>query len=92
VGKTVNDSAIQKMIQQQISDGKFPSANPDLIYFVFLPSGVTVTQGGSASCKVFCGYHDAISNNIFCRDAIPGLFRLFLDLGELRCSHGDCFT
>jgi hypothetical protein len=65
VGKTVNDSAIQKMIQQQISDGKFPSANPDLIYFVFLPSGVTVTQGGSASCKVFCGYHDSISNNIF---------------------------
>jgi hypothetical protein len=64
VGKTVNDSAIQKMIQQQISDGKFPSANPDLLYFVFLPSGVTVTQGRSASCKVFCGYHDSISNNI----------------------------
>jgi hypothetical protein len=65
VGTNVDDSAIQQMIQQQISAEKFPSSNPNLIYFVFLPSGVTVTQGGSASCKVFCGYHDAISNQIF---------------------------
>jgi hypothetical protein len=65
VAKTVDDSAIQKMIQQQISAGQFPASNPNLIYFVFLPSGVTVTQGGSASCKVFCGYHDAISTGVF---------------------------
>lgn len=65
VGTTVDDPAIQQMIQQQISGGTLPSSNPDLIYFVFLPSGVTVTQGGSASCKVFCGYHDAISNQIW---------------------------
>jgi hypothetical protein len=65
VGTSVDDSAIQEMIQQQISTGKLPKANPNLIYFVFLPSGVAVTQGGSASCKVFCGYHDAISNNVF---------------------------
>lgn len=65
VAKTVDDSAIQTMIQQQISAGKFPASNPNLIYFVFLPSGVTVTQGGSASCKVFCGYHDAISSDVF---------------------------
>lgn len=65
VSRTVDDLAIQKMIQQQISAGKFPPSNPNLIYFVFLPSGVTVTQGGSASCKVFCGYHDAIANDVF---------------------------
>ena len=65
VSGTVDDLAIQKMIQQQISAGKFPPSNPNLIYFVFLPSGVTVTQGGSASCKVFCGYHDAIANDVF---------------------------
>src|ERR1041385_1283653 len=63
--KTVDDSAIQQMIQQQISAGMIPKSNANLIYFVFLPSGVTVTQGGSASCKVFCGYHDAISNDVF---------------------------
>ena len=65
VSKTVDDSAIQQMIQGQISAGRLPAASPDTLYFVFLPSGVTVTQGGSASCKVFCGYHDAIGQNTF---------------------------
>jgi len=61
----VQDSAIQQMLQTQISAGAFPAATPDTLYFVFLPPGVQVIQGGAASCKVFCGYHDAINNNIF---------------------------
>lgn len=65
VSGTVDDSAIQKMIEQQISAGTLPKSNANTIYFVFLPNGVTVTQGGSASCKVFCGYHDATSSDIF---------------------------
>jgi len=65
VSGTVDDSQVQQMIEQQISGGAFPASNADLIYFLFLPSGVTVTQGGSASCKVFCGYHDAISDKIW---------------------------
>ena len=64
-GKTVDDSAIQKLIQQEISAGTLPASTPNTLYFLFLPPGVTVTQGGSASCKVFCGYHDAIGNDIF---------------------------
>jgi hypothetical protein len=65
VPQSVDDSAIQEMLQQQIAAGKLPQATPDTLYFVFLPSGVTVTQGGSASCQAFCGYHDAISNRVF---------------------------
>ena len=64
-GKTVDDSAIQTFLQQQISAGILPATTPNTLYFVFLPPGVTVTQGGSASCKVFCGYHDAINTSIF---------------------------
>jgi hypothetical protein len=64
-GKTVDDSEIQSFIQQQISSGALPATTPNTLYFLFLPPGVTVTQGGSASCKVFCGYHDAINNSIF---------------------------
>jgi hypothetical protein len=64
-GKTVDDSAIQKLIQQDISAGTLPASTLNTLYFLFLPPGVTVTQGGSASCKVFCGYHDAIGNDIF---------------------------
>jgi hypothetical protein len=37
----------------------------DTIYFVFLPSGVTVGLGGSSSCQNFCGYHDAIKGDIY---------------------------
>jgi hypothetical protein len=63
--KTLDDSAIQKFLQQQISAGTVPATTPNTLYFFFLPPGVTVTQGGSASCKVFCGYHDAIGSDIF---------------------------
>jgi len=64
-GKTVDDSAIQNLIQQEISAGTLPASTPNTLYFLFLPPGVTVTQGGSASCQVFCGYHDAINNSVF---------------------------
>lgn len=53
------------MIQQQVAAGKLPQPNANLLYFVFLPSGTTVTSGGSASCQAFCGYHDAIANQTF---------------------------
>ena len=65
VSQTVDDSDIQQMIQQQISSGNLPASNPNSLYFVFLPSGVTVTLGGSASCQTFCGYHDAIGGQTF---------------------------
>jgi hypothetical protein len=64
-GKTVDDSAIQTFLQQQVSAGTLPPTTANTLYFLFLPPGITVTQGGSASCQVFCGYHDAINNSIF---------------------------
>lgn len=64
-GATVPDSAIQSMIQQEINGGTLPAANANTLYFVFLPDGVTVEQGGSASCQAFCGYHDSFGNNIY---------------------------
>lgn len=63
--KKVDDSAIQSFIQQQIAAGKFPAATSNTLYFVFLQPGVTVTQSGGASCKIFCGYHEAIGNHVF---------------------------
>jgi len=62
---TVQDSDIQQMIQQQIDAGNFPATNSNTLYFVFLPNGVQVLQGGSASCQDFCGYHDSFGNNVF---------------------------
>src|SRR6266853_5449123 len=35
-GKTVDDSAIQKFLQDQISAGTLPATTPNTLYFVFL--------------------------------------------------------
>jgi hypothetical protein len=64
-GRTVQDSKIQQVLQQEIASGALPPSTPNTLYFFFLPPGVEVIQGGSASCKVFCGYHDAVNNSIF---------------------------
>jgi hypothetical protein len=63
---SVSDHAIQHMLQQEIStNSAFPQPNPNMLYFVYLPPGVAVVQGGGSSCKVFCGYHNDINAQIF---------------------------
>ena len=61
----VQDSTIQKMLQAEIANGTLPAKNTNSLYFVFLPPGAQVEQGGAASCTDFCGYHDSTSDNIF---------------------------
>jgi hypothetical protein len=63
---SVTDSAIQHMLKQEITTNPaFPKPNPNLLYFVYLPPGVIVVQGGSKSCQAFCGYHGDINGQIF---------------------------
>jgi len=66
LGHSVSDTAIQHMLQQEISTNPgVPHPPPNTLYFVYLPPGVRVVQGGSASCQAFCGYHNDISGQIF---------------------------
>jgi hypothetical protein len=66
LGHSVSDTAIQHMLQQEIaSNSAVPHPTPNTLYFVYLPPGVRVVQGGSASCQAFCGYHNDISGQIF---------------------------
>jgi hypothetical protein len=62
---SIADSDIQEFIQQQISSGAVASPDKNTLYFVFLPSGVTVALGSSSSCQNFCGYHDAIGGRTY---------------------------
>jgi hypothetical protein len=62
---SVQDSEIQQLLQQEIAGGNLPAPNSNTLYFVFLPPGTQVVQGGAASCQDFCGYHDSASGNIF---------------------------
>jgi hypothetical protein len=64
-GKTATDAAIQKLLQTELAAGTLPANTANSLYFVFLPPGTQVDQGGAKSCQTFCGYHDATSDNIF---------------------------
>jgi len=64
--QSVSDTAIQHMLQQLISSHPgVPPPGPNTLYFVYVPPGVRVVQGGSASCQAFCGYHNDISGQVF---------------------------
>jgi hypothetical protein len=66
LGSSVDDSAIQQLIQQEISSNSaVPKPTPNSLYFVFAPPGVAVSLGGSSSCSTFCGYHNDINAQIF---------------------------
>jgi hypothetical protein len=63
---SISDTAIQHMLQHQIaSNPAVPHPTPNTLYFIYMPPGVRVVQGGSASCQAFCGYHNDISGQIF---------------------------
>jgi len=63
---STTDSAIQHLLQHEISTNPaLPQPTPNTLYFVYLPPGVKVVQGGGASCQAFCGYHNDISGQIF---------------------------
>jgi len=65
-GSSVSDAAIRQFLQAQIADGsQLPQPTANTLYFVYLPAGVTVSQGGSRSCQAFCGYHSDIDGRVF---------------------------
>jgi len=60
-----SDGAIQGFLQDQIASGAVPQPSANVLYFVYLPAGVTVSQGGARSCQAFCGYHSDIGGTVF---------------------------
>jgi hypothetical protein len=66
LSRSVTDAAIQQMLQQQISSrSSVPKPDANTLYFVYLPPGTAVVQGGSRSCQAFCGYHDTFGSGIY---------------------------
>jgi len=61
---TVDDLMIQQFLQSKIADGTLVPNGPNSIYFVFLPSGVSVNLQGATSCNDFCGYHNVTPDGI----------------------------
>jgi hypothetical protein len=66
LSQSVTDAAIQQMLQHQISsNASVPEPDANTLYFVYLPPGTAVVQGGSRSCQAFCGYHDTFGSGIY---------------------------
>jgi hypothetical protein len=63
--RSLSDAALQAFLQRQITSGSAPKATPNTVYFIYVPPGVRVVMGGSASCQAFCGYHNAIDGKTF---------------------------
>jgi hypothetical protein len=64
--RSVSDSTIQHLLQQlAAAGGAVPKPSGNTLYFLYLPPGVRVVQGGSASCTAFCGYHNDIGGQLF---------------------------
>jgi len=62
---SVTDSAIRQLLQRKIATGTVLKPKANTLYFLYVPPGVRVVMGGSASCQSFCGYHNAISSKTF---------------------------
>jgi hypothetical protein len=61
----VSDTAIRRMLHAEIAANRLPQPTPNTLYFVYLPPGAALTQGGGRSCLTFCGYHETVGGNIF---------------------------
>jgi hypothetical protein len=64
-GSTIDDAAIQITLQGWINGGQVPGVTPNMLYFIYSDKQVTVTMEGGSSCTDFCGFHDAINNNVY---------------------------
>lgn len=63
VSGTIDDTAIQTEISNQIASGKLPAPDDNTYYGINFPKGLTITQGGSSSCVQFCAYHGTFVRN-----------------------------
>lgn len=63
---SITDADLQAFLQKEIAGNTaFPKPDANTLYFLYMPPGVRVVQGGSASCSAFCGYHNDIGGKIF---------------------------
>jgi hypothetical protein len=59
---TIDDSQIQSALGNLISKGSVPAPDANTLYAIHFAPGITITQGGSSSCQVFCAYHGSFSH------------------------------
>ena len=62
-GSSIQDSDIANGIDAEITAGRIPKNDPNSLYMVYFPPGVSISMGGSQSCVQFCAYHSTLSRS-----------------------------
>ncbi len=61
-GSVIDDSSIQATLQQWLgNEPSMPQPNGNIVYFIYLPPGTSVTLGTDSSCLKFGGYHNVVA-------------------------------
>jgi hypothetical protein len=90
---TIDDTAIQTELLTQINGGHLPApeldnkGNVNTLYMIYFPLNVTITQGGSQSCVVFCAYHGTTSAQYKMNNLEYGVFP---DMSPSSSCFGGC--
>ncbi len=90
---TIDDTAIQSELLAQINGGHLPApeldnkGNVNTLYMIYFPLNVTITQGGSQSCVVFCAYHGTTSAQYKLNNLEYGVFP---DMSPSSSCFGGC--
>lgn len=58
--RSISDSGVQSYLASLFTAGKV-TADTSTLYGVYLPSGTKSTNGSSASCRNYCGYHSSFT-------------------------------
>lgn len=78
-GFFITDDQIQAELLAQIAGGHLPaplldaSGNPNTLYMIFFPSGVTINSGEGLSCIAFCAYHGSTFNTFNLKNVLYGV-------------------
>jgi hypothetical protein len=86
-GTTITDAQIQAEISKLLSAGSIPAPDSNTYYAVMFPPGVSITQGGHASCSYFCAYHSTYS-----RSGSNVIYGVIPDHSRGGCADGGCGT
>lgn len=79
----LSDTAVQTYLSGLIDAHKVPPPDDDIIYMIYFPSTVSITQGGGTSCVDFCAYH-----NSFDKGAQHVRYGVLPDLSTGGCATG----
>jgi hypothetical protein len=60
---TISDSQIASALGTLIDNHSVAAPDANTLYAIHFAPGITINQGGSTSCQVFCAYHNSFSHN-----------------------------